>query len=434
MKKIKVGIIGLGYVGLTLAIALAKKKIQVTGIEKNQKIFDKLKKFEAHFYEENINNELSKQIKSGNLKLSNKIYDIKDLDVIFVSIGTPINNKKKTQIKNLYQVIDDIIKFIKNDGIIVLRCTVGLNTNNVIKKIIEKQKKKIHLAASPERTVEGSALKELNQIPAIIATENRYVKKTLKSIFQKITKKIIFLKDPTEVEFLKLIDNTWRDVNFAYSNELSKIADYKGINLINIINKISINYPRSKIPMPGTVGGPCLSKDSHILINSVKKKSILPIILNSRKLNEKLPLEIIEKLKTKLSKRKNIKILILGLAFKGKPETSDIRGSMAKSIIDKIYKIFQNPKVFSLDNFVKNEDVKLVNDKIIFFKDFTKIKNKFDLILILNNNKYWKKIGFLKIKHKVKSPNSIIYDFWNNFSRLDDEQYISLGSGKLDKL
>ena len=214
---------------------------------------------------------------------------------------------------------------------------------------------------------------------------------------------------------------------------MAEIGENYNINILNVINKISINYPRTKINLPGTVGGPCLTKDSHILYESVKKKVNLNIVKSSRKINERLPLKILDMIKKRQKKNKIKKILFCGLAFKGFPQTSDIRGSMAKDIIKHSLKIFPGSKIYALDNLVSKIDAKKISSKVIFNKKLNQKFNKFDIILFLNNNPLWKNIGMKKFLSKLNN-DGLIFDYWSSFrTKKNYSNYYKLGEGKLTK-
>ena len=173
-----------------------------------------------------------------------------------------------------------------------------------------------------------------------------------------------------------------------------------------------------------------MTKDSHLLIESVKKKVKLNIIKSARKINEDLPLKTINIVKKKVQWPVK-KILFCGLAFKGVPETSDTRGSMANSIINTCRKKFKKSEIFALDNFVSIEDALAIYGSIKFKKEFVKINHKFDLIFILNNNPYWKKIGLKNLKKKL-NKEGMIFDFWSSFKNTTHEKkYFKFGEGKL---
>ena len=430
----KITVVGLGYVGLTLAITLAKKGFKTIGIEKNKKKFDLIKKGMSHFHEDNIEKQLKLIKKKKTFEIYNNLKKKNNSNIYIITIGTPLNNKKKINLNYIFSICKTLKKSVKNNAIIVIRSTVKIGTTKKIESFFNKNsKKKIHLAMCPERTVEGDALKELFKLPQIIGTNSKYAKNKLNKIFSKITKKIIFFETFEEAELLKLTDNAFRDTMFGFANELAKIGEYLNINAYNVIKNISINYPRSKIPLPGTVGGPCLTKDSHILYESVKNKTNIPIIKSARLTNENFPIDLIKKISLKIKKRKNIEILILGLSFKGIPETSDTRGSMALPIINQITRSFKIKKIKTVDNLVSIDDLKYFGNKLKNYKNIENIKEKFDLILITNNNKYWKKIGLKAIENKL-NENGIIFDFWNSFSNYKNKKYFAIGSGELNKL
>ena len=429
MKSNKIAVIGLGYVGLTFAISLAKVGFKVLGIENNDKVFKSMIRGKAQFYEENINKFLMKMQKNKRLEIQNDLANIHKCKIIFITLGTPVDNKKNINLKNLFNLINQLKNKLSNNTILVLRSTVKIGTTKKIEKILNKNKK-IFLAMCPERTTEGSALKEIHYLPQIIGCRDLIVKKKLGYIFRKITKRTINFETYKEAEILKLIDNSYRDTIFGFANELARIGEYYKINILNVINKIKIDYPRSNIALPGTVGGPCLTKDPHILIESVKNKLQLPIISSARYTNENLTMEVLKMIKKKFNK-KITKILICGVAFKGVPPTSDIRGSLASGVIKQINKLFNKPKIDILDKYVSADDAKEINKKSKFLKKFSNTPEKYQIILILNNSHYWKDIGYSNLSKKL-SGNGIIYDFWSSYKKDKfKKNYFRFGGGDL---
>tara|TARA_B100000780_G_scaffold66073_1_gene43457 strand:+ start:291 stop:1586 length:1296 start_codon:yes stop_codon:yes gene_type:complete len=429
MKKNKIAVIGLGYVGLTFAISLAKVGFEVLGIENNEKVFKSMIKGKAQFYEENIDKFLIKMQKSGNLKIQNNLENIEKYNIIFITIGTPVDDNKNINLNNLFKLIDELKNKLSNKSILVLRSTVKIGTTQSIKEKLNKGKK-IFLAMCPERTAEGSALKEIHYLPQIIGCMDIAARKTLNQVFKKITNKTINFSTYREAEILKLIDNSYRDTIFGFANELARIGEYFKIDILNVIKKIKIDYPRSNIALPGTVGGPCLTKDPHILVESVKDRLKLPIISSARLTNENLTTEVLKMVKKKLNK-KITKILVCGIAFKGIPATSDIRGSLAIEVIKQINKLFQKPTIDILDKYVSYDDAKIVSKKSKFINKFSKIKEKYQLIIILNNSHYWQKIGYKKLSNKLMK-DGIVYDFWASYKKDQyKKNYFRYGGGDL---
>ena len=200
-----------------------------------------------------------------------------------------------------------------------------------------------------------------------------------------------------------------------------------GININESLIKANFKYSRNTLPRAGLVGGPCLTKDPYILIESLKNKVQLPIIKESRLNNESIPSFTINLLKKKI--KKNIKkALICGLTFKGVPENDDIRDSLSLNVIKELRINYKNIAIDTLDPCIKEKSFNFSTGK--HFQKFNQIKDKYDLLIIANNNKCWRKIGYNKMSIKIKSEG-LIYDYWNTFENLNKKNYIVYGSGKL---
>ena len=429
-------VIGLGFVGLTLASIMSDVGFKVHGIEKKKFIIKKLKKKQSHFYEPKLNELLSKIINQKKFTFSNRIKNNQKNNIYIITVGTPLNDKKQIITKYIKETCEAISKKLNDDDIVILRSTVKVGTTrNIAYPILKKSKKKFHLAYCPERAVEGAALKELRKLPQVIGVLNNESLPLIKNLFKKITKKLVYASSLETAEMIKLIDNSSRDVFFAYANEIARVCDYIGLNANEIIGSGKLGYKRTDIARPGLVGGPCLHKDPYIFSESLKKFNIKPeITLTARKINERQPTEIVNFVynfinKNKLPKNK-IKIGLLGVAFKGYPLTDDLRGSMAIKLANKLKTKFKNSKVFAFDPVVDKE--KIASEKIIPETNINKIFTNANIIIISNDNKYFLKLDLNKLSLKMKSE-SIIYDVWNlykkeNLKLRKNINYYSLGN------
>lgn len=429
-------IIGLGFVGLTLAVVMANKGFKVYGVEKNKSIVNSLKKKQAHFYEPGLKENLKKIIKKKNFLFFNKIPIIKSISTYIITVGTPLNSKKKITTHFISKAVNQISSILKNNDMIILRSTVKIGTTKkLVFPILKKTGKKFNLAFCPERSVEGSALKELLNLPQIIGGVDKDSENRALSIFKKITKKTIVTSNVETAEMIKLIDNSSRDVFFAYANEIARICDAIGLDASEVIGSGKLDYNRTDIAKPGLVGGPCLYKDPYIFSESVKRKGLsAEITLMARKINERQPYEIVDfiyNFQKKIKKFPNkLKISLLGLAFKGTPVTDDLRGSMALEVFKALKNKFKSSKFYGYDPLVSKANIlKLGLKKISSLED--SFKNK-DLVVILNDHKIFSTMPIEKFSKNLNKP-SIIYDFWNHFSRRNlnlakSTQYISLGS------
>ena len=436
-NKNSVCIIGLGFVGLTLATVMSMAGFKVHGIEKKKDIIEKLKKRISHFYEPNLNKILDKIIRKKTFSFSKKFTNLNS-KIYIITVGTPLNNKKQVITKFIKETCQQISKKLNDDDIIILRSTVKVGTTrNIAYPILKKSKKRFHLAYCPERAVEGAALKELKKLPQVIGVLNKESEVVIKNIFKKITKKIVASSLET-AEMIKLIDNSSRDVFFAYANEIARVCDHLGLNANEIIGSGKLGYKRTDIARPGLVGGPCLHKDPYIFSESLKKFKIKPeITLTARKINERQPEEIVKFICNKFyeneTKSKRIKVGLLGIAFKGHPLTDDLRGSMAIKLIYELKKKFKNLKIFGFDPVVERK--KIINEKINSVKNMNQIFQKADIVIISNDNKYFSKLNLGKLSSKM-NLNGLIYDVWNLYDkdklRLNNNvNYFSLGNQRI---
>ena len=218
-------------------------------------------------------------------------------------------------------------------------------------------------------------------------------------------------------ELCKLIDNSYRDVRFAYANQISLYCEKLGLNAYDIISKVNLGYHRNDIafPSPG-VGGPCLSKDPYILHNNLSESKINSnLIIDSRKVNELIPYKIYNRIfnilkKNKVKNLQSIKIFIIGFAFKGEPETSDMRDSTTLIFL----KILQKNGFKNIHGYDPVISKKEINSLGVKYSNLENGFNKSNLVLFMNNHKSYSKINIIKL---VKNMNkkSILYDSWNIF-------------------
>jgi nucleotide sugar dehydrogenase len=400
----KIAIIGLGYVGLTLGLALSQKGYEVWGFDKDKNIIKTLSNGKSHIYEKNINKILKKTL-NKKFFLSNKITS--NFSSYIVTVGTPVENKK-ANLKYIKEVTINLAKTIKNKPQIIFRSTLPIGTcNKIIIPLFKKYNlhpgKNYDLSFAPERTIEGNAIEELSLLPQIIGSYNQKSFKRCFEIFSKLTKKVIDVKNFESAEIVKLINNSYRDISFAYSNQIALICKKYNLSANNVISLSNKDYPRNRVPMPSPgVGGPCLTKDPYILGNETKSNET-NIFEIGRKINTKIVHELSKSISASC-KNKKTKILLCGLSFKGEPKTKDYRGSGTLIFLKELKKY--NIELFD-PLFTKAEIQK------IGAKPFEVVKNSFDKIVILNNNNYFNSKSFKLKMIKILKKKGEIYDYWN---------------------
>lgn len=422
IKSRKVLVLGLGYVGLTLAMVMSESGYAVTGFDLNKNLIKKLKSKIPPFYEKGMQDYLDLHV-GHNFKPVESIKN-ENADIYIIAIGTPFDRKKnKPDLTAIFKSINQISFNLKKNDLIILRSTVPIGTSKILAKEIEKKTrlkvgKDIFLAFCPERTIEGKALLELKRLPQIIGGVCKRSSEMAQRLFSEYTYTVIDVGSLEAAEFCKLIDNTYRDTIFGYSNQLSILSEELKLDLNDIIEKVNLGYDRNKVPKPSPgVGGPCLSKDPYILLHGFKSKyKKNNLILNARKVNEmmieNMCLKTEKILNTFKKSLNNSRIFISGFAFKGNPETSDYRNSTTLDLLKKLRgmgakKIFGHDFKVSESEFQKSIQIKFLSLNEGF--------KKADVVFIMNNHNKYKDLNILKLIKTMSKPG-IFFDAWQIFS------------------
>jgi UDP-N-acetyl-D-mannosaminuronic acid dehydrogenase len=423
-------VLGLGYVGLTLSSVVAKYGKNVYGIDINESIINTINDKKGHFYEEGLDSTLE-QIVNKNFFVANNVDAFKSIKfkTIIITVGTPLVDNSK--IPN-FNFIESAIKSLNNvyDGtqLIILRSTVAVGTTRKIiipklLKLISNESNAVKISFCPERTVEGKALKELVELPQIISGNTEQSINESREFFHTFNKDLIIVESLEAAELVKLFNNTYRDINFAVGNIFNNIAQNFGLNGLELIESSNHNYPRSNIAKPGLVGGPCLEKDPYILVSNIAESIDTDFILNSRNANEALEEKVVNWVK---SNNPNFnEIFVSGIAFKGTPETSDLRGSPSLSIVKKLFSLGYK---LSLHDFcVPLSDLEKLNTGMAP-SEFNENLKKFNMILILTNHKSY-------IDHDILAyinENVIVLDYWKNYSKITDNRIKTIGNYEIN--
>ena len=420
-----VAIIGLGYVGLTLALTLAENGFDVIGLEKDKLIFNKINKKINPFYENGLKNLLNKHV-GNSFKSTYKIENVY-ADIYIITVGTPLTrNTKKPDINHIHKAVEVVSNKLKLNDIVILRSTVPIGcTRDIVIPILEKKSglkagKDFCVSYCPERTAEGRALKELRELPQIVGGFDQKSRQITMKFFNENTHTVIDVGSLEAAEMCKLLDNTYRDIVFGYSNQMALLSENLDLNLKELISKVNIGYGRNNIPLPSPgVGGPCLSKDPYILDYSFKKFGLnCQISLEARKVNEAAPKLIYQRCKKLFQgygkKIKFEKIFIMGFAFKGEPETSDLRGSTTIWFLDYL-KSKGVKNIYGFDPVVDEKDIKNLGIKISYISEGF---NKSRAVFLMNNHLSYSDIKINDLLFTMNKP-AIFYDGWNIFQAND---------------
>ena len=435
-------IMGLGYVGLTLAVAMADVGFKVVGVEIREEVLEFLAEAKPHFYEPGLSEKLQQVISSGNLIFSRDIPKSWQGGVFIITVGTPLDADGKSRIDMIESVSRQVAKQLCPDNLVIMRSTVKLGvTRKIVQPILDGVGCNYDLAFCPERTLEGNALLELRSLPQIVGGKKYSSGVRASQLFQFLTPTVVNVSDVETAEMIKLIDNAQRDVAFAYANEVARSCDAIGVSAAEVIGAGKLGYARTNLPMPGPVGGPCLEKDPHILAEGLQELGVKPIItLAARSVNERQPTEIVNYLASVTSKLNGFankpKITLMGIAFKGKPATDDLRGTMAKPVLIALRKAFLGACFYGYDPVVSQVGIKGFGLQVQ-----GTIEEAFSgssMVIVMNNHIVFKNMPIEELSKGMKKP-SIIYDFWNCFKTNDLQlpkgiTYVTLGSHGLANL
>lgn len=420
-EDLSVCIVGMGYVGLTLGAVMADVGIRVHGVEIQKGIRDTLEGKVAHFHERGINDMLGRIIDNGKLTISEKIPADAKPDVYVVTVGTPLDKNGKARLDMVDDVANAIGAHMKDGALVIMRSTVKLGTTrNLVQPILEKTGKKFHLCFCPERTVEGKALNELRELPQIVGSDHIEDAEVAARVFRNLTNTIQIVSSLETAEMIKLVDNVSRDVNFAFANEVALLCDQFGVSAHEVIRTANSDYERTNVALPGPVAGPCLSKDPHILYQSLsdsaKENTVLASITRAgRATNEYMSEYCADEIANYLEKTGGLDkpvIALLGLAFKGRPETGDLRGSLALPILDELRARFPNAEFRGYDPIALESEIR--DWDLPPYADMETALDGAHFGLILNNHPVFESMDIAGLSQKMANPG-LIYDFWSHF-------------------
>lgn len=419
----KIGVAGLGYVGLTLGLTLADLGFKVVGVDVNARTRDIIKQKKSPFYEEGIDILLSDHV-GKKFIVSENFEGVHRCDVYFIAVGTPIGEDNVPKMTYLEEVAKSIGKVLKRGDIVILRSTVPLGTTRtIVVPLLEEASglrggEDFFAVFAPERTIEGKALEELRTLPQVIGGINQASSNLAASIFSLMTKSLAIVDSTEEAEVVKLINNTYRDVTFAFANEVSMVCQKWNIDTNKVIEAANMGYVRSNVPKPSPgVGGYCLVKDPLIFAHGARAAGYEPKLFEyARHVNESILTTLADNVIAHLAALKTKqkpKIFILGFAFKGNPPTSDLRGSttvtLAKYLMERGY-----TNIYGFDPIVPKEEIERLGVKIV-----KKVEDGFqnaDVVLVMNNHPTLKELPVRVFMGKAHI-GAALFDTWALYTK-----------------
>mgnify|MGYP000888065360 FL=1 len=392
-RNLKITILGMGYIGLPTAIAFARAGFVVNGFDVNLEVINSLKKGYVHIVEPDLQEAF---LEVFNEKKLIPINELKKSDVFIISVPTPFKKDYQEKIADLSYIESAakmVSKVLEKGNLVILESTVPPMTTKMMTDILEKEtgisRENFMTAHCPERVLPGRILFELENNDRIIGVEKKEAGEYTKEIYKTMVKKgTCYVTDDITAEMCKLVENTFRDINIAFANELSVICDKLNIDVFKLI-ELANKHPRVNILTPGSgVGGHCLAVDPWFIVEKFPKEA--NVIREARLINDYKPRFIANKVDNILKGNKNLKIGILGLAYK--PDIDDLRESpaieIAEILRDKGYNV-----IVCEPNIRKKE----VNKFELY--TFSEIIDKSDYLVLTQGHKEFKE-NINKLKEK----------------------------------
>ena len=414
-KKVTVGVVGLGRVGLPLASIFAFKGLSVIGVDISDDRITQISDGKTPFFDPPLQENLSVSIKSGNLVVAKNFGEVGNkMDIIFVTVGTPNTLDNSIDYAQLYNALEEIGNINLENKMIIMRSTLPPKTVvDIVIPFLEQKTgyqagKDFAIAMCPERILEGRAIKELQVLPEIIGGINEISNNIATELFKILNpEKHFAYTSITGAELSKLFTNIYRYISFALSNEFGVWAERYGLDATELIKVANYEYPRSNIPIPGFVGGPCLTKDGTFLDANTTFSSIVSV---AWKLNESIPQHIINNIKNIVGNLMNKKIAILGISFKA--ESDDVRNSPSMKLVELLKGL--GAKTFVHDPYVKTT------------LSLSEVLKSPDVVIIATNHKKFKNLA-----HEIKnSACKVVYDVWGIY---DAKDFLGISYARLGK-
>lgn len=412
-----VAVIGMGYVGLTLASLLATRGYRVHGVEKNPRSVDTLNRRELHLVEPGVDHAVASYI-GANWTVSGEYAFSPDVAIICVS--TPVRADGKPDLRNLEEASRTLAANVHDGTVVIVRSTVPIGTTRrIVKPLLDATGKEVFLAFAPERTIQGQALRELVELPQVVGGADAESGRRAEEFFRPFVSQLRPVSSLEAAEMVKLVNNCHTDVIYSYGNEVALMAKALHLDPLEVIDAANIDYPRPDLAKPGFVGGACLTKDPYILFASFDDPHIDPkLIRSARELNERLPQEVAQHVLELLGKAghdpKTATVFVCGFAYKGIPETDDMRGAHVYPFLDVIRPAAG--AVLGHDYIVRDEVLRDCGAEPVSLEGGFARANA---VVFLNNHRRYASLDLASLLDSAKKP-VVLYDSWRIFRNNPD--------------
>ncbi|MDG3581293.1 UDP-N-acetyl-D-mannosamine dehydrogenase [Galbibacter pacificus] len=398
MDKPEVVMVGLGYIGLPTAALIAQNKTCVHGVDINPQVVDTINAGKIHIIEPELDNAVAQAVKGGFLKASTQPVGA---NTYLIVVPTPFKGKNEPDISFVEAATKAVIPLLKEGDLYIIESTSPIGTTEKMMQLIYSERSelegKLYIAYCPERVLPGNVMYELVHNDRVIGGVDE--KSTQKAIafYRQFIKGDLHKTNARTAEMCKLVENSSRDVQIAFANELSLICDKADINVWELIN-LANKHPRVNILQPGCgVGGHCIAVDPYFIVADYPMES--QIIGKAREINNYKSFWCAEKVQTaklefELKHGRKPNIALMGLAFK--PNIDDLRESPAKYIAQKVLQNANNEEYFIVEPNISEH-------KVFKLTDYKEAVKKADIIVFL--------VAHDEFKNLNLSEDQVVLDF-----------------------
>ncbi|HKC99306.1 MAG TPA: nucleotide sugar dehydrogenase [Methylomirabilota bacterium] len=429
----RVGIVGLGYVGITLAVALARKGFTVFGCDRVPEVVTALAAGRPHIFEPGIAEGLAEHL-NARLQVSGALPDT-PLDAVVLCVSTPVDPMtQRPNLEGLRSAAHAVARAVGPDTLVVVRSTVPVGASRaVVLPELLAAWGRARLAMCPERTIQGQALRELEELPQVIGGLDEASGEMAESLFSGLASRTVRVSSLEAAEAVKLINNCHTDLIYSFGNEVALLAERLSLDPMELIRAANVDYPRPDLARPGFVGGGCLSKDPYILLASAAAVGHQPwLIGNARRLNEHLPGHVAQRFVELLGETRGrvegARVALLGFAYKGFPPTDDMRGAAVVPMLD----VLREKKLTLLghDALVGPDVIRGLGVAPCALEEAFEGT---DGVLIVNDHPSYSRLDVAAVLPRMRRP-ALVYDCWRVLpidatGRIDGIRYASIGLG-----
>jgi UDP-N-acetyl-D-mannosaminuronic acid dehydrogenase len=407
----RVAVVGLGYVGITLAAALASRGFTVIGYDREARVREALAAGRTHLYEPGIEEALAETLGRtfhvrGDLKGA-------EVDAAVICVSTPVDDvTRQPRLESLRSAARQIADELGPETLVVVRSTVPVGaTRSVVLPELTARWGAARLAFCPERTIQGQALRELQELPQVIGGLDDASRAAAAELFEQLTRRVVTVSSLEAAELVKLVNNAHTDLIYSYGNEVALLSERLRLDPLEVIRAANVDYPRPDLSRPGFVGGGCLSKDPYILIESGKAAGYEPwLVGRARGLNEHLPGHVgrrfVDLLRETRGAVAGARVVIFGFAYKGWPPTDDMRGTPVTPIIETLRA--EGIVVRGHDYIVRADVIAALGAAACDVKDGF---DGADGVLLVTNHPEYARLDLPSLLHTLRRP-ALVYDCW----------------------